>query len=1392
MDSKRLSPGGRAATGTHEAGGRRRETGLLLWAGCLCVVLWARFESIGLLFAGAAVVACAAAWGTGRRHSASVVALAAALLAGVVVHLRDYRFHEGWDGHWEGRATEVGDRVRGEFADIVLRGSGAAGRLAAAAAAQWRRGPLRDSAAAVLRQTGAVAAAVFDETGRFHAWEGRHRGRLPANELDGAVPVVFGGTPLFSYLYFVERVPEERGTAVVAWLVRTDLPQSLLRGGEDFLSRMEAQTGERFRVIRDPGPRVPGEFDVEWPGGSLRVAVEEPDALVRRAERRRPWVAGAIALAGLVWLLQSAGAPRRQLPLSVGLLVAFAALAPLDVVAAMPQLADPAFFALPGPAPVALGRFLLLAAAASPLVVLADPARFRPAVAWASTGLVAAAFPLGLSWFAAAGSVELLGGDREGWIAYQLALTLFLALAAAVPLVLRERSRPPDPPGGRAPGARISRAPESASWGLIAGGIAVAALLAFAVAMGSREGSPAPAWLSAAWAAPALLMVRGFAPGRKRLSYAGWFCAMWLAATAALSFAWTQRTEARKEVANQQIERLGVWFETAGDSLLAGFAQRALGLESAGVSDLDLLYGAWTSRDFAEEGVPVFLTLWSEGDLPVRDLRLGTRGARPAFLERMLPALRANGTREYYDFNEIGAQHLAVATLPDGRLLTAAVPPRRAVAAQPVGGSLLSPALTGGQQEFLVLARSPVAAPNGLGLPAAWSRNEEGWMAEAFALYPDGVYSVSYTLSIATVRVMIARATLLLGLGCAVLSALWLMGTGLLGFRFSMPFAWRTAFKSFRARVTWTLFGFFLLSAAVFGTLDYRTLAGATERTAAALAERTVSEAARMYRELGGSFEPLGRQTGAELLEYRDGGLVAGAAPDLVDLGLYDGWVDPDIYAAVQGGRRPRASKIDELGQWRYAVAYEHLPDGGIVASPVPLRAGAAALRMRDLVHLLGFAIMMAPILSLALAFIVGRALTRPMRTLQVASERVGSGNLAVHLPEDRGDEFGSVFAAFNRMVQNLGAARRELLRTTRRTEAIVDAAATGVIAMDTQGRVTVANPRAESLLSVRLRVGEPVPADSGNGAELAHWLAGYRAGQSGESSRDFKWGDRRIRGRARPIAHEGHAGGVVVNLEDVTDELRGERILAWGEMAQQVAHEVKNPLTPMKLSVQQVLRAWADKRRDFARILDENAHAVLKEINRLASIARSFSRLATPGPAAAGPVAPVDAAAVVQEVLDLYKGGEDHIRVVADLAPALPRALVRPDELKEVLINILENARAAMPEGGVIRVRAIVGAGPEPSLNVVLQDEGTGIPAELLSRVFEPQFSTRSKGTGLGLAIVKRLVDSWGGSVELASDPGRGTTVAIGLRAVASAEAPAAGEQAQDGAPRSPGRRGA
>ncbi len=1322
-----------------------------VWIGCFCLILWTRFPSPWILaIASALVLGAAVRRRRSWRDGISVVVLAAGVLAGFAAQATDRRFIEGWEGAWERKQERIAGRLEAEFDALVSRGDLAVLRVSKAASSNLPRSVLQDSLLTLLEESGLTSAAVFGPDGRLSVWAGSHHGRIPAQVLNGSSRHAFSGAPLFSYLYFVAKIPDGGGTAVVNSLMDSDLPEPFASGLGDFASRLREQTGERIGIA--PADRVTGTriFDFGWPGETLMsVTVEESSRAERRGKYRRLWTRLVVALAALTWLLQFVGTSRRELPYSLAGPTLAAAVLPLDVVLPGSGLVGSTTFLLPGPVPLSLGRILLLCWAATPFLVLAASSR-NPGTGWVTAPLaVAVGFPLVLHWFRSGASTELLGTSEGQWIAFTFSLVTILTLLLGAGLSWSGRLRSPGIPA------------------LIVLGVAAAAFLGLGTSAGIRTGPHVSLARAALWALPTFLIVRGLPAGSRRLSYIRWLCAFWLAGTAVLPFTWSMRTEARMAIAEAQMGRLGIADEPYLDSLLFRFADQAGSLDLGGANDVEILYQAWISSGLADAAAPVFLTLWSSDGAPQQELRLGVKGERPSVVGEMLPSLQIAGVRRYYRLEEVDVSHLIFFPLSEGRLVTATIPPRRTITPPSAMVPLFALVQEVDDQEFLTLARTQEDVSSPGVRSVQWSRNEEGWMGESVVPYPDGLYAVFYTISIPKLSVMLARGTLLLAMSLVALSAFWLMSVGVLGGVLPSSVDWRGFFQSFRARVTWTLFGFFVLSSALFGTLAYRTLSGASERTATALAERVVAQIAEAYQEEGGSMESLARRVGADLLEYRNGELAGGSVNELVELGLYETWVDPAIYEALETRHQLRASRVASLGDWRYVVAYRRLPDGDIVASPVPLRAGAAALRRRDVADLLALAVVLGPVLSLVLALFVGRALTRPIDTLQVASERVGSGNLAVHLPEDRVDEFGSVFAAFNRMVLRLGDARRELLQTTRRTKAIVEEAATGVIALDRTGRITVANPQAESLLATSLEVGAAIPGAKTCADKLAGWLDDIGKSGAVESAADFEWGDRRIRVRARRISQEGHPGGVVVNLEDVTDELRSERILAWGEMAQQVAHEVKNPLTPMKLSVQHLLRAWTDRRGDFDRILKRNVGAILKEIDRLASIARSFSRLASPGTAGEeGPVVSVDVATVVQEILNLYRGGgKGPIRLKSDLPPGPVLAMCRRDEIKEVLLNLLENARAAMSEGGAVRICARNEGGPEPRVAIMVEDEGTGIPAELLPRIFEPQFSTYSTGTGLGLAIVKRLVDSWGGFVEVESEVGRGTRVRLRLR---------------------------
>jgi len=250
-------------------------------------------------------------------------------------------------------------------------------------------------------------------------------------------------------------------------------------------------------------------------------------------------------------------------------------------------------------------------------------------------------------------------------------------------------------------------------------------------------------------------------------------------------------------------------------------------------------------------------------------------------------------------------------------------------------------------------------------------------------------------------------------------------------------------------------------------------------------------------------------------------------------------------------------------------------------------------------------------------------------------------------------------------------------------------------------------------------------------------------------------------------VAPLAERGGAVLTLDDVTELARAQRVLAWGEMARQVAHEIKNPLTPIRLGVQHLRRAYQADRGDFATVLAQNVDRILAEIDRLDQIARSFSRYGT-APGARPTGQPTDVAEVVRDVVALERmgaaeaGGNVAWRLEGADAPC--HALAQPDELREVLLNVLENARLA----GAGEVRVVLRAdAPAGTVHVTVHDDGGGIPAEVLPRIFEPHFSTRTSGSGLGLAISRRLVEGWGGGIDVWSEAGQGTRVEITLAAV-------------------------
>ena len=313
---------------------------------------------------------------------------------------------------------------------------------------------------------------------------------------------------------------------------------------------------------------------------------------------------------------------------------------------------------------------------------------------------------------------------------------------------------------------------------------------------------------------------------------------------------------------------------------------------------------------------------------------------------------------------------------------------------------------------------------------------------------------------------------------------------------------------------------------------------------------------------------------------------------------------------------------------------------------------------------------------------------------------------------------------------------------------------ATGVVAVDLNMCVSIANPRAEELLGAALPSGASLGGvTSGEWARLWDWVRAFMRGGAELHAQEFSVGGRRI--RAQVAALHGDPGGCVVALDDTTELARAVRVLAWGELARQIAHQIKNPLTPIRLGIQHLQRARRHGSADFDHLLEHTGRRILSEIERLDAIARAFSRFGAP-PAESAPLELADLTAIARDAADLYALSEGTAVLVEHSGSV--EARVRKDEVKEVLINLVENARDA----GAATVTISIARGDEDRATLVVEDDGQGIPEEHLQRIFEPQFSTTTSGAGLGLAICKRLVESWGATITVASDLGRGTRVEI------------------------------
>ena len=1270
------------------------------------------------------------AWGV-----LTAVVLASLCVVAAIAQVDLRRIDGGWADYRRQRIARGTDRLDDALASVeaaLLRRARTALEVSADTAqafAELER---------VVPLEGAETVALY-ESGRPFAWAGRARVRT--DSVAGAGGVIF--TPFYVALY----ASEERGQrrAVAAALVHAESPADRLAHAVD--ERSAARSGlEAYQFVLPTVRELPESAPYVGRGGDTLFRVRpivpsQGQAALLSLDRARERGAFLLALA-LALFLAASWARHRALTWRLATLgVAFASLGlvPLGTFSSDTPLFDPTVYSahLGGPYTASVGALALSSATA--LLALLTVLRARARASWRPAAIVIVVIVMSLGPFLlrdlARGVTVPASGITLGlWLAWQVAI--FLAAAA---LLLGAAAA-----GGAIVGA--SRGLHPAIAPALAG---VAALIGPVVwdAPGRWPGWYPILWIGA---------IGALALTRRHVAFV--VTAATVAAFGAATLTWGAGVRGRVALANDDVGDLAApdpypvaLLERLADSIEAG---------PAPLTEAELLR-RFVRSDLGGAGYPVALSSWLPDGFPGAVLSLTPVDVDQREVGPVVTDARRRGTRVLRLVPSVpGTNTILAVPHPGGTVTAVVVQPRtRLIPDDPFLVLLgLEPRERGEPPYSLALtdvdSRSPLP-PTG---QTRWYRDVNEFHGDRIVATPNGPARAHIEVELRSLDLLVQRGTLVVLFDLVLLLGLWVLSVVPGGaFGRWLRARRRRWSRSYRARLTVALFLFFVIPAGIFALWSYRRLQDEVRQSRELLVRETLRAGAGA--EDLERLEAIGDRLQTPLFLYRDGALRRASAALHESLAAVGRFLPRKVHGELSLSGEVNASETLAIGGTPTLVGYRLTagPAGERDVLAAPARGGVELLdrRRRDLGILVMFSTVLGALAALWLSGFAARSLAQPIGSLQSAALAIARGDREPQLTGVPPEEFAPVFSAFRRMAADLGESRAALEEAQRRIAAILRNVASGVIAVDKWLVVTLANPAADALLdhaippATRLEDIAPEP--------LVRRVSSFLEGTTDEEEFDETLGQRQLHVRLTRLTRG--VGGAVVTMDDVTDLARAQRVLAWGEMARQVAHEIKNPLTPIRLGVQHLRRARGDARADFDEILDRNVTRILAEIDRLDEIARSFSRYGT-APAERPPAQATDVAAVVRDVVELERLGRDEIEWRATGATSPVLALASEDELREVLINLLENARLANARHVEMRVSPDGGR-----VLVEVEDDGHGIAPEVLPRIFEPHFSTRTSGSGLGLAISRQLLENWGGTIEIESREDRGAIVRIWLR---------------------------
>ena len=419
-------------------------------------------------------------------------------------------------------------------------------------------------------------------------------------------------------------------------------------------------------------------------------------------------------------------------------------------------------------------------------------------------------------------------------------------------------------------------------------------------------------------------------------------------------------------------------------------------------------------------------------------------------------------------------------------------------------------------------------------------------------------------------------------------------------------------------------------------------------------------------------------------------------------------------------------------------------------------------------------------------AFFISRSLTGPINKLAEATRRVAEGDLDFTLEKESGDEMGLLVDSFNSMTSDLLVSNRRLAsahqalqqstevseQRRRYLETILENVAAGVIALDEHNRIATINRFAEELLAIQpaaflgREYHEVLPRQ--HAMIVESFLAELDATGRSTIERHLRVTIRRGETLSlqvnvtRMVDERGRSIGFVILFDNLTNLEKAQRLAAWQEVARRIAHEIKNPLTPIQLSAQRLRKRYLDRIGEDRDIFDQCTATIVAQVDEIKKLASEFSDFARMPKLRRETN---DLGRLAEEVVFLYQEAHRSLTITCRIDPALPLFPFDAVQIKRVLINLLDNAVTALGDGGAIEVR--VGPAPEretPMAMLRVADNGPGIPADVRLRIFEPYFSTRKSGTGLGLAIAQTIVSEHGGTIRARDNHPTGTVFTVEL----------------------------